>query len=102
MPRAARLESGSGSNWHRLSRGQPRPLSVHKNEPTSPGRVRIGPRQKLHGREQVPEMLDVMAATAAEKRSLVRRHFETRLGENRSNCRVIFLLEFARIGRDST
>src|SRR3982751_3375385 len=47
-----------------------------------PGRVGIGTRQELHRRQQMAEMLAVVAASAAEDRALL-------------------FLEAARIGRDA-
>ena len=66
-----------------------------------PGRVGVGARQELHHREQMAEMLAVVAAPAAEDRALVGGRLELRFGEHRRDRRAIFVLELARIGRDA-
>ena len=82
--RAARAELRSGSNWPRRSRARSRrPASAWKCSAILPDRVGIGARQILHHREQMAEMLAVMAAPAAEDRALVGRHLELRLGQHR-------------------
>src|SRR5438874_13062296 len=63
--------------------------------------VGVGARQELHHREQMPEMLAVVAPPAAENRALVRGCFELRFGEDGGDRRPIFLLELARVGRDA-
>src|SRR5436190_3076517 len=47
------------------------------------------------------EMLAVMAAPAAEDRTLIRRCFELCIRQHRADGRAIFILELARIGGDA-
>src|SRR3954471_17464231 len=66
-----------------------------------PGRVAIGTRQELHRRQQMAEMLAVVAASAAEDRALLGRRFELGFSEHGGDSRAILFLEAARIGRDA-
>src|SRR6185437_5788053 len=96
----------SGLNWPQPSRGRPPRRGARGNArpwraANLPLRVRIGARQELHDGEQMPEMLAVMAAPAAEDRPLLGWCLELRLGEHGRDCRAIFVLEVARIGRDA-
>src|SRR6185369_2628729 len=65
-----------------------------------PGRVRVGARQELHHREQMAEMLAVMATPPAEDRTLVGGGFEPGFGKHARNRGAIFVLERAWVGRD--
>ena len=81
----------------------PRPSAHGNARPCArlPGRVGIGARQELHHREQMAEMLAVVAAPAAEDRALVGGRFELRFGKHRGDRRAIFVLELARVGRNA-
>ena len=64
-----------------------------------PGRVGVGARQELHDRQQMAEMLAVVAAPTAEDRALLGGRFQPRFGEDGCDRRTIFVLERRRIGR---
>src|SRR5215210_3427603 len=66
-----------------------------------PGRVGVGARQELHHREQMAEMLAVMAAPAAEDWPLVGGGCEFCFAEHRCDRGAIIVLEAARIGRNA-
>ena len=64
-------------------------------------RVGIGARQELHHRQQMAEMLAVMATPPAEDRPLVGRRLAPSLPPAPAERGAIFSLEFARIGGDA-
>src|SRR5438270_8941744 len=59
-----------------------------------PGRVGVSAREELHDREQMPEMLAVVAAAAAEDGALVGGGLELGFSQDSRNRRTIFRLEF--------
>src|SRR3954449_3779480 len=100
-PRATRPESRTGASKLRRSRGRFPPPSAGGSEPTSPGRVGIGARQELHRREQMPEMLAVVATPTAHDRALLGGRIELAFGEHGGERGAIFLLERARVESDA-
>src|SRR5687768_736352 len=66
-----------------------------------PGRVGVGARQELHHREDVAQMLAVVAAPPAEDRPLVRGRLDLAVFKHLSDRRAIFVLESARVGGDA-
>src|SRR4051812_38490041 len=66
-----------------------------------PSRVWVGARKELHDREQVAEMLAVVAAPPADDRPLIGGSFELCLAEHGRDRRAVFILELTRICRDA-
>src|SRR5215212_7818158 len=58
----------------------------------SPRRLGVSAGEELHHRENMAQMLAVMAASPADDRPVVRGNLELSLREDRRNRRAIFLL----------
>src|SRR5258708_28532393 len=101
MCREARTKSRSEWSWLRRSRGQSPQPSARGSGRSLPGGVGVAARKELHLREQMPEMLAVVAAASTEDGPLVGWGFELGFGENGRDRRAIFGLEHARIQRAS-